>query len=93
MEEREARQIARGLQRKGLPASAYDTGSNLGYAILDYTTNMMYASPWQMPPEWLTAYRTLLNPGPRHTHKPDATVLCLACQRLARGESEEVELY
>jgi len=57
MTKAEAQKIARALQRKGFPASSLDSGSNFGYAILNYETNAMYFNPWSMPEPWLVVYR------------------------------------
>lgn len=59
MIEAEAKRIARALQRKQFPASSYDSGSNFGFAVLNYETNAMYFNPWSMPEPWLGVYRKM----------------------------------
>lgn len=56
----EADRIARALQRRKFPASSYDSGTNYGYVILNYNTNVMYFNPWSMPSEWVAVYRGLI---------------------------------
>jgi hypothetical protein len=60
MEKAEAQKIARALQRRNLPASSYDSGSNFGYGVLNYETNALYLNPWTMPEAWLAVYRRML---------------------------------
>lgn len=60
MQQAETKRIARALQRKGFPASSYDSGSNFGYGVLNYETNALYFNPWSMPPDWLAVYRKLV---------------------------------
>lgn len=62
MEKAEADRIARALQRRKFSASSYHSGSNYGYAVLNYETNAMYFNPWSMPPEWVAVYRKLIGP-------------------------------
>lgn len=62
MQKAETDRIARALQKKGFPASSYDSGSNFGHVILNYDTNTMYFNPWSMPPEWVAVYRKLIGP-------------------------------
>lgn len=55
----EATKIAHALQRAGQPASAYDSGSNYGYGVLNYDTNALYFNPWAMPTDWVGVYRKI----------------------------------
>lgn len=60
MTEGEAKKVARALQRRKLPASSYDSGSNFGYGVLNYETNALYFNPWSMPEPWVAVYRKMI---------------------------------